>query len=661
MNLSARCVLTLLIGSFSSTTLAAPAPAEAFASRPQMLNAQMSPNGQRIAYEDNSGEPKVVTFDLEARKVLRVFNLERESKVTALHWADDETLLIDIGFIETLRESTNQRYEMERTIAADISGGRTRQLLMNDGARALVTGADLIALRTSTPKTVVMSTLDYSAAKHRGELGTRLTQDRKDSGWVGRLFEVDLRTGKGKILDEGTPFTYDWVVDDKRTVARSEWDPNRSLFLILAKDSGGWREIHRQEDGGRLDLFGLTADRKAIVARGSIDQGYIKAWSIPLDGSERKVLLEDPAADIGPIYMDEYSRAPLGAWIAGTVDQARWLDPKAEAQIRGLSKSFPGRHVEIHSRSENGQRLLVLVTGAAVVPTFYVVDLSRRSADVLGEMYPQLANVPLGEMRMITYKARDGAEIPAYLTVPPGVEAKNLPLVVLPHDGPVDRDYLAFDWLVQFLATRGYAVLQPQYRGSIGFGEAFRQAGHREWGGLIQADITDGVKSMIDQGIADARRVAIAGRGFGGHAALAGAAFTPELYACAASLNGIADLPYMLVHSERVSSGEESNRHRFWLDHLGAATDATAAARSPARAVERIKAPILLLHATEDARIPISQSEVMAKALKDAGKTHKFVRLEGGDTDLSQTATRVQVLKELETFFAAYLFNYPSR
>jgi cephalosporin-C deacetylase-like acetyl esterase len=200
------------------------------------------------------------------------------------------------------------------------------------------------------------------------------------------------------------------------------------------------------------------------------------------------------------------------------------------------------------------------------------VDFSAGTADIVWEQYPDLAGATLGEVRTISYQARDNATIPAYVTIPPGVKPENLPLVVLPHGGPEARDYPTFDWQAQFLATRGYAVLQPQFRGSTGFGEEYRKAGYRQWGGVMQNDITDGVKALIEQGLADPRRICIFGASYGGYAALAGAAFTPGLYACAVSVNGISDLPGLIGQIER-RSGAGSDALAMAAYHIGSPFD----------------------------------------------------------------------------------------
>ena len=255
---------------------------------------------------------------------------------------------------------------------------------------------------------------------------------------------------------------------------------------------------------------------------------------------------------------------------------------------------------------------------------------------------------------MIHYPARDGTSIPAYLTLPPGGASKNLPVVVLPHGGPHWRDTASFDYIVQFLATRGYAVLQPQFRGSTGFGDAYVKAGYRQWGGLMQDDVTDGVRHLIADGTADPKRICIAGLSYGGYAALAGAAFTPDLYACAASIGGVSDLPTLLSEAKR-PFGSDTDAVASDEERIGKTYDPNVIAKSPARSAATVTAPVLLLHGVDDSVVPIAQSERMARALEKAGRPVKFVKLAGEDHWLSRGDTRLQVLKELDAFLAPFL------
>ena len=448
-------------------------------------------------------------------------------------------------------------------------------------------------------------------------------------------------------------------MDEGRCVARTEWEAERGVFRILRKNGQGWNEIYRQEDGRSLRVYGLTQDKSALIAVGAMGEDRSAVWTIPLDGTGRKVLLADPGSDVEAIVTDSYTSAPVGAWVGGTRPEMRWFDSDAEARQRALTKSFGGLSVSVDSHTTDRSRVVARVWAPSTPGIYYLVDFAKGKADIVGDDYPALTGVPMGEVRAISYKSRDGVDIPAYVTLPADAPQLKLPLVVMPHGGPESRDEPGFDWWTQFLASRGYAVLQPQFRGSTGFGEAFRLAGYRQWGGTMQNDVTDGVKALIDQGLVDPKRICIVGASYGGYAALAGAAFTPDLYACAVSVNGISDLPGMLGNAEK-RGGEESNALAYWTAHIGAAHDPAVIAASPFRVADRIKTPILLIHGENDTVVPIMQSQIMANALKESGKTHAFIRLEGEDHWLSRSDTRIRLLQELDVFLARYL-NAPAQ
>jgi dipeptidyl aminopeptidase/acylaminoacyl peptidase len=345
--------------------------------------------------------------------------------------------------------------------------------------------------------------------------------------------------------------------------------------------------------------------------------------------------------------------------LGGANSDVHWLNSDAQKRHQALGKSFGGLSVAMVSYTTDRSRVIARVRSPSTPAIYYLVDFAKGKADIVGEDYPALAGVRMGDVQVISYKSRDGVDIPAYVTLPAEAQQLNLPLVVMPHGGPESRDEPGFDWWAQFLASRGYAVLQPQFRGSTGFGEAFRLAGYRQWGGIMQNDVTDGVKALIDQGLVDPKRICIVGASYGGYAALAGAAFTPDLYACAVSVNGISDLPGVLGNAEK-RGGEESNAVAYWSAHIGSAHDPAVIAASPFRAVERIEAPILLIHGVNDTVVPIMQSQIMANALEESGKTHAFVKLEGEDHWLSRSDTRIRLLQEIDAFLARYL-NAPAQ
>jgi dipeptidyl aminopeptidase/acylaminoacyl peptidase len=479
------------------------------------------------------------------------------------------------------------------------------------------------------------------------------TIDRAGHKWGSVVFEVDTRTGKEKMLANGTYATNDWVVDSSGApVARSDWSSEPDLFRIYVRGEGDrWQEIFRLTDGTKLDLHGLDPAGKAIIAIGTNGTDRAQAWSIPLDGSAVTSVASHPELDIDVVLYDSNRHVVVGVRSTDS-KETHWFDPKLAAQQKALEKAFAGRNVHVLDRSVIGRRVLVAVEHTSHPPVYQLVDFDQGRADVVAEAYPAIDPATLGSVSYIRYLARDGQSIPAYLTLPPGRTAKDLPLVILPHGGPMLRDKPEFDWLSQFLATRGYAVLQPQFRGSTGYGEAFRKAGIKQWGGLMQDDVTDGVRHLIATGVANPDRVCIVGASYGGYAALAGAAFTPDLYACAASINGVSDLPSM-IGDRRKKYG--SGSLDYWNEHVGSATDPNTEAKSPARSAAKVRAPVLLLHGVDDVVVPYQQSKTMERELLAAGKPVKFVTLDGEDHWLSRSGTRMRVLQELDVFLAKYL------
>jgi dipeptidyl aminopeptidase/acylaminoacyl peptidase len=614
----------------------ATAPAlETFGALPAETDVVLSPDAHWLAWADHKDrEPHVVIFDVLAHKTVRTLALPERNKLRGLIWSDSQTLLVRLSETTQAHNPAQRSQENYATLVADASGGNIR---------ALPRFANLIRVNTTKPQTVIMASQFLCS--------TRSTC----------LMEVNTSTLKPEIISSGDPSTATWVVDRTgRPVAREDWDWWKSAYRVYALSGKDPREILRKDDRERPMLAGLLPDDSALVLLAVNGRPHLAAWALPLDGSPMKLLVEDPDADITAAYTDPYSGAIVGVYVSGSKNAVQWLEPAAQHRFDMLQRAFSGRKVWVYGWSEDGTRTLARVESPTSPPVYYLVDFNTHRADIAAEEYPALAGVQLGEFREISYKARDGTAIPAYLTLPPGKPASALPLVVLPHGGPNERDLPEFNWMVQFLASRGYAILQPQFRGSTGFGKDFERAGYRQWGGVMQDDVTDGVQAMIAQGLADPHRVAIVGGSYGGYAALAGAAFTPQLYACAASINGVSDLPALMRETVPAGVGfgfrVYSTSQSEWKERIGGPMDSRAlAAKSPINAIAAIRAPILILYGTGDAIVPNEQSERMAQALGAAGKHVKVVTLAGEDHWLSRSETRIQVLRELDSFLSANL------
>lgn len=658
----ALAVVLLSAGVVQAQTLAPPAPpppVEAFGQVPAVAAVDINPAGTRLAWIDNSSKlPRIVIFDLAAKREVRGLTLPVETTPRTVLWANDDTLLASVTVTHTITGADRDQKEWQRWFAIDATGGPPRMMLaQGGGALEWTSGANLVRRHTANPGKVFMSSWDYSATKGRSETGTLVHRGRLDSSVTYNLFEVDLKSGNAKTIERGTPFTLAWVVDatGKQSV-RSEWDPTREKFSVHAKDGSGWRRLYESGHCGPLRDMHISSDNLAVIAEGSLcDERRVKLWSLPFDGSAMKALIEDPLLDVEETITDPFDDTVLGAILSGD-DNRRWLDPRAEKRRNGLKKSFGAEWVSLQGRSSDNQRVVVRVDGASRPPVFHFVDYGEKRADIINEAYPKLANTKLGTVREFKYEARDKYALVAYLTVPAELPEKNLPLIVLPHGGPLLRDGTDFDWWAQFLASRGYAVIQPQFRGSSGFGEAHALAGNNQWGLIMQDDVTDVVRALTSQGIADPKRVCIVGASYGGYAALAGAAFTPEMYACAVSVSGVSDLPAFIGHVTRLANNDdESTTVDLWKDRIGLVTDPQVGGKSPARAPLGFRAPVLLIHGAQDSVVPIEQSQVMARALKEAGKPFEFVELPGEDHWLSQSETRIRMLTEIEKFLAKNL------
>lgn len=649
--------LALLGAALAAASQAAPPPASAFGRSPALDNFAVSPNGLWLAWSQGvEGGQLVVMYDVGTRKSQPAIRIADGAKLRRLDWSDDNTLLITVSTAYLDKDGDRpQMYEFWRTQALDVDGKSARMLLMDEGNRGLVTSGRIVSLKTAKPDTIIMSSLDWSRVNASRDTGSRIDRGRAGSGWIDNLYSVDTDTGKGRRIAAGTNFTSQWLVDAAgEPVARSEWDPTRRLYQLLARSGSGWKTVYEQTDGEVPALAGITDDGSAALAIAARSEARARLWALPLDGSAPRIVAEDAEQDVIGVEHEPHSRRVVGVHIGGAASVTRWLDPAAESRHKKLSRTFAPRNAEIIGQSADGTRLLAAVSDPASPAVYYLIDLRSNRAQVIGDAYPELAGQTLGTVQAIQYKARDGYPVPAYLTLPPGVAPKALPMIVLPHGGPESRDYLQFDWWAQFLATRGYAVLQPQFRGSTGFGEAHRIAGVRQWGKLMQDDLTDAVRDAIDKGLADPKRICIVGASYGGYAALAGAVFTPELYACAASVNGVSDLPLMLRKVE-LEGGGDSDSLLYWRNHIGDVMDPDVIGKSPARRAFEAKAPVLLMHGENDSVVPIEQSELMARRLADAQRPYRLVRLEGEDHWLTQAATRVRMLRELEAFLAGQL------
>lgn len=461
------------------------------------------------------------------------------------------------------------------------------------------------------------------------------------------LYEVDLQTRRARKIAsriDSQENDRDWLVGS---------DGKVSATLNLYAGSGTWEIRNRQGQKiaggknalGRVNLVSFGATPDSIIYSEEEESGEQRWFEVPLAGSAAKEVLQDVA--IRWRLDDKRANRLIGYALDGDTLSYHFFDPHRQKVVAATQRAFPGVSMKLIDWNDRFDRLIVMTEGNGDPQTWWLVDIKTGKADPLGTSYP-MADKDVAPMKMIRYKAGgDGTEIPAVLTLPPGIPARNLPVIVFPHGGPGGRDYPEFDWWAQAFAVRGYAVLQPNFRGSTGYGAAFENAGHGEWGRKMQTDVSDGLGQLVRDGIADPKRACIMGGSYGGYAALAGVTLQKGLYRCAVSVAGVSDVARM-ARTDLAESGGNPMLRRALKEELGSGRD--LAAVSPIRFAANADAPVLLIHGKDDTVVLYEQSNDMAKALRAAGKPVEFVTLAGEDHWLSRSETRLAMLEAAVAF-----------
>jgi dipeptidyl aminopeptidase/acylaminoacyl peptidase len=337
----------------------------------------------------------------------------------------------------------------------------------------------------------------------------------------------------------------------------------------------------------------------------------------------------------------------LGVWTTDRDRPLHWIDPTIAAHQEGIDKASPNSVGRIESLSADQKKLIARFSTPDNPGLLYYLDTETGTFVRLAAINEALEGQRLSSSKLIRYKARDGLEIEGVLTMPRGRNEENLPFIVLPHGGPWEHDSLTYDYRVQFLAERGYAVLQPNFRGSTGYGMAFEKAGQGQMGLAMQDDVTDAVQWAVAEGIADPKRVCIVGGSYGGYAAMWGIAKDPDLYRCAISINGVSSL------RQEVNDFGRFLHARLYRSQWEKMTSDFAAV-SPINAVSRIKTPLLLIHGRKDVTVDPGQSERMHSAMMRAGKEVEFVSVPLADHHFTREADRLTMLTAIENFLAKH-------
>jgi len=652
---AAGVAVSFLVGSSAE---AAP-PVEAFGSLPAMSHPHLSPDGKHLAaIEPVNGHPDILVFEVGSPAAKPQAFTGADWVPFDLRWVNNDRVVVMLKVERTRNERTGRRVRaFARAIALSVSG-KPQVLMMNNQRLVEINygTARVIGVDPQHSDSVFMEAWDWNK-----ELPTDTKLVKPDLEL--NLFRVSAEDGKADLVEEGTTKTIDWILDAQgNAVARLDQDSDLQTTVYVRDGAHTWRSAFTFDSsaGSEDNVLGTTADggTLAVERHGNRNTWGIEGYS--LSGSSFGApLFANSAYDVADYTQDAWTNAVVGARYYADKEESAYFDPRLQSVQSALEKALPGETVDIVSWDQAREHFIVATESPREPRTYNLFTHTGGQFTALATEFPNLQATDLADMKPYNYAASDGTTIHAYLTLPPGKAAKDLPTVIFPHGGPEVRDGLGFDWWAQFMASRGYAVLQPNFRGSAGYGWDFTKASFGQWGtGKMQGDITDGVKRLIADGIADPKRICIVGASYGGYAALAGATFTPDLYACAVSYAGLADAGSVLGNAAK-HQGQDSEAVYYWRSRLGDSSNDPAylASISPARHAANVKAPILLLHCKNDLTVPIDQSILEESALKNAGKNVQFVPIDGDDHYMFNAATRIEVLKQTEAFLKAHIGN----
>jgi dipeptidyl aminopeptidase/acylaminoacyl peptidase len=470
--------------------------------------------------------------------------------------------------------------------------------------------------------------------------------------------QVDVVTLERKRVEAPRDGAFWYATDGQGNVRLMGTQPTRETGYVRRQQNysfrpagAGWSPLSQVTfDAGLSTGFEPVAvDATENVAYGFDNNGHFTAlYKLALDGSgTRTLVLGRDDTDVDGLIRIGRNQRIVGASYATDRRVAEYFDPEIRQLASSLQRVLGGRTVNIIDATSDEQQLVIFASSDTDPGDYYLYDKTTRKLAQLLPARPELVGVPLGQMRAVQYPAADGTMIPGYLTLPAGSDGKNLKAIVLPHGGPGARDEWGFDWLSQYFASKGYAVLQPNFRGSTGYGdEWFRQNGFRSWETAI-GDINAAGHWLEDQGIAAPGKLAIFGWSYGGYAALQSQVLDPNLLKAVVAVAPVTDLDRL--RQERVEYADYSIVDNF----IGNGPHVEAG--SPARHASAFTAPVLLFHGDADTNVGVGESRLMRDRLKDAGKRVEYVEFKGLDHQLDDAGARTRLLSESERFIAAAL------
>lgn len=613
----------------------------------------MSPNGKYLVVTQRaSKEPRdeysTVVYELAGMKVLSAVRVAEAGDIPLRHaWVSDTRFVTTLG-----REfgTVGEPYVTGELVATNIDGrgsaylyGYRRMGSRTSGAFGTLTNDEGFGWLAYVPRSLEAHIL-------MGE------NPWAQSARTSRLYDIDtLTTGRRTVAEINQP-GFRFVVEASGKPRFAYGFDDDAEFAVFRRDDGKgeWLPFANAEKGD-LRPISISLDNTRLLSSLSVQQGPRSLVSEGVDGSDRRTLVAHATGNIDEFEWGLRDQGPFAAGTSVGVPKLSYIvEPtRSDAALhKMLSAQFPGQYVHFASVSLDGSRTLFSVSSDRDPGAVYVFDAPSGKAALLYENRPWIKPERTAEQRPVSFKARDGLQLHGYLTLPPNRGDAKLPLVLLPHGGPHGvADEWFFDTDAQFLASRGYAVLQVNFRGSGGRGPAFEAAGYRQWGGRMIDDLVDGLRWVVAQGVVDEKRICSFGASFGAYAAMMSAIRAPELVKCAVGYAGVYDLPMIYDEPEARQRGKA---YRFDLKVLGT-DEAELISYSPSRLAGKLAAPVLLAHGSADEVTPPAQAQAMREALTKAGRPPEWFYVSGEGHGFYAEKNRLAFYEKLEAFLAKHI------
>lgn len=646
-SLVSTLLLTALISSARESL-----PSTVFSRLPEVTTVRLSPDGDRMLAKVNiNGEGVVVVKDLTDGTTYPLIKTSNEEyNIAHFQWLNNEYVAITASFKSKFQGSKvgravllSQHYTGKGAPEWVTRGDRNKEIspqFLND----------IVDLLPDDPNHILMA-INYddweSKTVYKVEIGGKKKRKR-----VQRFAENAVQ----------------WITDQQHNL-RAYVSFRDDTFMVYARigDKKKWHRLWKYEalTKDSVQPLGFDKDPNILYVNAYNEQGFLAVF---------KVDIRDPELTKVPVYSVEGRDAdgyllysPVTGEVIGISSASErtgyhFIDDHYASVASGVDKVLKGSFETLIDISRNEKRWMFYSSSSDKPGVYYLFDQQSNGLTAIASRYPELNGIALPEKRRLRYSARDGVEIEAYLTLPLSFKADEdaeatddapaseqaVPTIIFPHGGPISQSFNDFDYWTQFFANRGYAVLQMNFRGSSGYGYDFMAAGFENWGQEMQNDIVDGVNWLVEEGITDRERICIAGASYGGYAAMAGLAKTPDLFRCGISFAGVTDLPGLLNHTRRFSNADVAEKQLGKKRKL-------LKAQSPLYLVENIQSPLLLIHGEEDIVVPFKQAKRMVKALKKQNADYEYLVLEGGDHFLSNQMHRHQVFQAMDAFLARHL------